>query len=122
MNKKEIEKRYRKLINDVKIDPFYKVDLTNRVNCYKCVSCGHITKTRDIDAGVTPFMHQCEVCNVMAQSSFYNNTVPEQQPTEEWYRPSLEECYKLNENMVEHVLLGGLICRKITNSLNEKNS
>lgn len=114
-SQREIERRYNKLISDVESNDFYKVDLTNRVNCYTC-TCGHITKTKDVDSGVTPFMHSCEKCRQMARSSFYNDIAPDQEPTEEWYRPTLKQVLKMrkNEDLLNHVLSGGLIVRKIS--------
>jgi len=112
---KNIEERYNKLINDVLTKDFYKVDLTNRVNCYTCSNCKHITKTIDVDSGVTPFLFTCEKCKSRnARSSFYANIKQEGIPTFEWYRPSLEET-KLIEGdaTIEHILNGGLISRKI---------
>ncbi len=72
ISQREVKKRYNKLMNDVKTKDFYKVDLTNRVNCYVC-DCGHITKTKDIDSGVTPFTFTCEKCKGTAKSTFYND-------------------------------------------------
>lgn len=114
-NKREIKKKYEKLIHDVKTSDYYlKIDLTNRVNCYQC-KCGHITKTKDVDPGVTPFMFRCEKCNDLATSNFYKDIAPWQNPTIEWYRPTLEECLK-NKNkpaFLDHVFNGGLNDRKI---------
>ena len=109
-----VTRRYNNLINDVATLDFYKTDLTNRVNCYSC-SDGHITKTKDVDAGVTPMMITCETCNKTAHSSFYRDIAPLQQPTVEWYRPSLKETLKMRKkpNSLEHVLSGGLIYRKV---------
>ena len=113
MNKDEITKKYEELLNDVATNHFYKrIDLTNRVNCYVC-KCGHITKTRDVDAGVTPFQHTCEQCGELAKSTFYRDISPEQTPTEEWYRPTLEQVLNMKEGMIDHVLSGGLDVRKI---------
>lgn len=92
------------------------IDLTYRVNCYVCDKCGHITKTRDIDKGVIPFMFTCEKCDhPMAKSTFFNDIAPGRNPTIEWYRPTLKETIKLrkkNDGMLEHILDGGLDYRK----------
>jgi hypothetical protein len=117
MTKKEkraIELQYAELMHDIKTNEYYNIDLTNRTNTYTCPG-GHITKTRDIDAGVTPFMHSCGTCGEIATSSFYRDTHPNLEPTEEWYRPTLEEVFKLSEGLREHVLQGGLNVRKIVN-------
>jgi len=107
--KREIARRYEHLLLSVKTKDYYtKVDLTNRVNCYTC-RCGHITKVRDIDAGVTPMFFSCEKCNQTANSTGYHDIVPNQEPTQE-----LKEVLKLKEGMLEHVLSGGLMIRKIS--------
>lgn len=89
----------------------------NRVNCYKCDRCGHITKTIDIDDGVTPYAFTCDYCgNPFATSTMYNDIAPKQEPTHEWYRPSLKETLKWrckNASMLEHILNGGLDVRAI---------
>jgi len=114
-SQREITREYNDLLKKVETDEFYQVDLSNRVNCYSC-ACGHVTKTKDIDAGVTPFMHQCEKCGGFARSSFYNDIAPHQSPTQEWFRPSLKEVLKMRkkeDGMLEHVLKGGLDVRPI---------
>lgn len=114
-SKKKIEKAFKKLIDEVKTKKFYTdVDLTNRVNCYACAR-GHITKTKDVDSGCTPFMLTCEVCGGLAHSTCYNDIAKDQEPTIEWYRPTLEQLLKMREDpgMLEHVLNGGLDYRKI---------
>lgn len=110
----QIEKKYKELMQDVATNDFYKIDLSNRVNCYVC-KCRHITKTKDIDSGVTPFIIKCERCNGYAESTMYRDIAPEQQPTMEWYRPSLEDVLKMTDQsgLLEHILKGGLECRKI---------
>lgn len=108
-SKRKVELQYKLMVarNSSDVDP-------DRVNCYKCPACGHITKTKDVDVGVTPFMKRCEKCDEFAYSSFYNDIAPDQEPTIEWYRPSLEEVLEIkDEGILEHVLKGGLECRKI---------
>lgn len=114
-SQKQIKKKYGKLIQDVLNKDFYKIDLENRVNCYVC-KCGHITKTKDIDAGVIPFMFPCESCRRLAVSTFFKDIVPEQKPTFEWYRPTLKQVLKIRdkEELVDHILCGGLDYRKYT--------
>lgn len=107
---RELDRRYKQLMNDVATDDYYKVDLDNRVNCYRC-NCGHITKTIDVDAGCTPFLFSCEKCGKLAKSTFYNDIATEQEPTIKWYRPSLAQARKMRRKeseMLEHVLSGGL--------------
>lgn len=110
-SQRQIIRKYNALFKDIE----NKIDNTNRVNCYVC-SCGHITKTIDVDPGVTPFMCMCEKCNNMAKSSFYKDIAPEQQPTEEWYRPTLKQVLKMKNDqaMLDHILKGGLALRKVS--------
>lgn len=122
MSQREVERKYNSLLHDVATKDYYKIDLANRVNCYSCKTCGHITKTKDIDAGVTPFMSICEECNGIAYSSFYKDIAPNQQPTFEWYRPSLKECLKMRKEpeSLDHIFNGGLEYRKITETNKQK--
>lgn len=116
ISQNEIENSYKKLLEDVRTKDFYKIDLTNRVNCYVCKSCGHVTKTKDVDAGVTPASFSCEICNALAWSTFYKDILPNKLPTFEWYRPTLEELFKIRKKKafsIEHVLKGGLEYRKV---------
>jgi len=116
ISKKEVEKQYRKLMQDVATSDYYKVDLSNRVNCYQC-DCGHTTKTKDIDAGVIPFFFKCEKCgSSLAKSTFFKDVIPERKATFEWYRPTLEECLRLRNKsaMLDHVLKGGLVFRRVS--------
>ncbi len=114
-SQREVERKYNKLLKDVETKEFYKIDLINRVNCYVC-SCGHITKTKDVDPGTTPFMHKCEECGQMARSTFYKDIAPELNPTEEWFRPTLKQVLKMrkSEGLLDHVLSGGLIVRRVS--------
>jgi transcription elongation factor Elf1 len=110
----EVTRKYHKLLEDVATKDFYKrIDLTNRVNCYRC-SCGQITKTIDIDAGVTPIFFGCENCGLQATSSMYKDIAPNLKPTIEWYRPKLHEVIKMRSkpHLLEHILRGGLDHRK----------
>lgn len=116
----EVTRKYHKLLDDVATKDFYKIDLSNRVNCYTCSNpkCGHITKTKDVDAGVTPMFFECEVCGSRATSSMYRDIVPDKQPTIEWYRPNLAQVIKMRKkpNLLDHILSGGLDYRKIDKS------
>lgn len=114
MKKDEIKRQYERLLKDVETNDFYKIDLTNRVNCYVCPNCGHVTKTKDVDSGVTPFMFKCERCGELATSTFYKDIIPNQKPTWEWYRPSLDALlYDKNDYDLDHILQGGLKSRKL---------
>jgi RNase P subunit RPR2 len=112
-SKREIEREYKKLLTDVATKDFYKVDLTNRVNCYVCTKCHRITKTIDVDAGVTPFIHTCGHCGSDAHSTFYKDIAPHFKPTQEWYRPTLEQVLKMKGGLLDHILQGGLDVRTI---------
>lgn len=115
ISQREIIRKYNKLMNDVKSSDYYKIDVTNRVNCYTCHKCGHITKTKDIDPGVIPFMFSCEKCGGTAYSSFFKDIASDKQPTIEWYRPTLKQVLKMmkKESMLDHIFSGGLDYRKI---------
>jgi hypothetical protein len=115
-SQRSIERKYNKLMEDVSTNDFYKVDLTKRVNCYTC-KCGHITKTKDVDPGVTPFLFKCESCGELAQSTFYTDIAIYKEPTIEWYRPDLKETMKHRNHPVtlDHILNGGLLDRKVQN-------
>lgn len=114
-SQREIKRRYSALLIKVLTDDFYKVDLTNRVNCYVCKKCAYITKTKDVDSGVTPFQIECECCKGPAHSTFYRDLFPHITPTQEWYRPTLDEVMKMRNkpSLLHHVLSGGLCLRKI---------
>lgn len=87
----------------------------NRINTYVCKSCKHLTKTIDVNKGVTPFLNDCVKCGEKATSTFYTNIEPRLKPIQEWYRPTLEECYKYrkNEPLLEHIFQGGLLNRNL---------
>jgi RNase P subunit RPR2 len=116
ISQRQVQRQYEKLMHEVKTKEFYTdIDLASKINCYTCENCGHVTKTKDIDPGVTPFIMQCPACKETATSSFYNDIAPHIEPSVEWYRPSLEETMKLRKNpgTLEHVLHGGLLDRKM---------
>lgn len=108
---REITRQYNKMLESHQSDA-----RPNRVNCYVCPRCKHITKTIDVDSGVTSFLHTCEKCGSIARSTMYNDIAPSQEPTQEWYRPTLKEVLKWrskNTMMLEHILQGGLDVRNI---------
>ncbi len=116
MNEKEITKKYEALLKSVAEDDFYDIDLTDRVNVYVCPK-GHMTKTKEVDAGVTPFIMGCSKCQTGAQSRMYKGVPEELEVTREWYRPSLEETLRIAKQVpqaLDHILQGGLLNRKIT--------
>lgn len=108
-DKKHLEKLYAKL--EIKeADP-------NRINFYQCTSGQfHFTKTIDRNYGVTPMYISCHKCGSTSASSFYNNLLPDEKITHEWYVPTLEETWgyvKSSPLMVDHILNGGLLMREI---------
>lgn len=112
-SQREVKRQYERLMLDVKNDPYYKGDITNRVNTYSCVKCGHETQTKEVDAGCTPMSIQCK-CGGISRSHFYVG-IAEKEPEKEWYRPSIQEVLKLRNKprILEHVLKGGLLLRDI---------
>lgn len=116
ISQREVERRYTKLMNDVATNDYYKVDLTNRINTYRC-GFGHLTVTIDRDAGVTPMFLNCKHCGGQASSAGYRPKDKEHLvPTYEWFRPSLKECMKMrgkSEGLLDHILMGGLELRAI---------
>jgi hypothetical protein len=122
MTEQQIEEKYNALMQDVATKHYYtRINLTNRVNCYVCPSpiCNHITKTRDVDAGVTPMHHRCEKCGGWASSTGYRDFRPDQQPTQEWFRPTLEQVQQIakeNPYLLDHILSGGLDVRPINST------
>ena len=112
ISKREVERQYNKML---KIESLQGDVEPNRINNYVCNSCKTITKTIDLDKGVTPFMHSCKSCNETAISTFYEDIEPRLDVVEEWYRPSLKECLKLRNkpNVLDYVFQGGLLNRKL---------
>lgn len=117
ISNREIVKKYNALLAAVRENDFYKIDLINRVNCYTCQD-DHVTKTRDVDPGVTPMFHKCGTCGKDATSSFFIDVAPDQEPTQEWYRPTLKEVAKMKNqpNLLHHIFNGGLLVRPIKNN------
>lgn len=107
MSQRDIERKYKKL--EIKpADP-------DRINCYVCSKCGYITKTIDIHYGVTPMFNSCTSCGSQSTSTWYRDIAPDQQPTHEWFVPTLKEImkYRNNPSMIDHIFNGGLDFRKI---------
>lgn len=114
-SQREVERKYNALLKSVKVDDFYTNVKLPRVNCYVCQTCKLITKTIDIDSGVTPFMHTCGYCGNVAHSTFYKDVAPHIPATQEWYRPTLKQVLKMrkHEGLLDHILQGGLDVRNI---------
>lgn len=107
MSQRDIERKYKKL--EIKpADP-------DRINCYVCSKCGCITKTIDIHYGVTPMFNSCTSCGSQSTSTWYRDIAPDQEPTHEWFVPTLKEImkYRNNPSMIDHIFNGGLDFRKI---------
>jgi RNase P subunit RPR2 len=114
---RELTRKYNELLKRVQEDDYYKIDLTNRFNCYICSNCDNIIKTKDIDAGTTPSMFKCKCCGQYMRSTFYEDILPNRQHTIEWYRPTLKQMnkYRNNPSMLDHLLRGGLAYREVLN-------
>ena len=115
ISQRELERKFNKLLKEVETNDFYtEIDLTNRVNCYVCEN-GHLTKTKDIYAGVTPMFIICDHCAKMSRSHFYKDIAPSVTPIKEWYRPTLKQLLKKRGDFdsLDHILNGGLILRNI---------
>ena len=109
---REVTKKYNAMIEMMANEP----ENDNLVNIYIC-STGHKTVTKDVDKGVTPFMHECDECGKLAKSSMYQ-VRQDSFPTQEWYRPTLKQCLKMRkkenaEALLDHIFQGGLEIRKI---------
>ncbi|WP_313418783.1 hypothetical protein [Sphingobacterium multivorum] len=108
-NKKHLIKLYEKL--DI------KEAAPGRTNVYSCESNPrHFTKTIDRNVGVTPMFIACHHCGQKSKSSFYNDHLPDEKPTHEWFVPTVEETWKYVKTkpyLVEHILKGGLELRPI---------
>lgn len=121
ISQREVARKYEKLLKKVKEDDFYKINLENRVNCYVCQKCTRITKTQDIDAGVTPMMFTCRFCGSSARSTFYKDIEPDLIIHGVWYRPTLKEVLKMRkeEFMLDHILSGGLKYRENNHTISQ---
>lgn len=87
-------------------------------NIYICRTCGHGFVTVDRDAGVTPFMTNCDraPCAAPAYSFFYGapqEMLKDIEPAYEWYRPSDEELAGKPDPVKDHVAHGGLLMRRV---------
>ena len=109
--RKDVMRRYKQMLKDVSGENYHK----GEVNCYTCKQCGKVTKTIDVDNGVTPFGIECPHCHGDAMSAFYHDTAPDAPVTHEFYRPTLEETLALVDEhffTVSHILNGGLLRRE----------
>jgi len=115
---RQIEREYNKMLTK-----FTEPVEPDRLNVYTCVN-GHSIKTIDVDAGVTPMLLTCAICQGDAKSSFFKDTRPDLEVSHEFYRPDLHFTMKKlrkSPSMLEHVLLGGLMLRKVTKKPDPKN-
>jgi len=84
-----------------------------RLNIYACEKCrGHIV-TRDLHAGVTPFMLRCHAtdgCAGMMKSSLYRVFDQSVRETHQWVRPA--EGDDVDPRLFGHIAMGGLILRQ----------
>ena len=112
MTKKEINERYKKLINSIETTEIY--DGRNTIDKYKCIFCGNVLYVGYKDKGSAPFAIRCERCGYyMHHSETYNKKYfPEYLKIREWFRPSLAQTLKLPIKMIKRVLDGELILKK----------
>ncbi len=95
----------------------------NRVNIWECRDCKKLLVCIDLHVGVTPFMMDCDPartkdgCGGPMYSRFYNVGDPTLtrlwagRATHEWFVPEESQRRRLDRNMLEHVLQGGLDIR-----------
>lgn len=106
-SQREVTRKYNKILET------FKRDNARGINTYRCNN-EHVTVTKDVDAGVTPFIIGCPKCDKEAKSSFYKEILPPLTRVDaEWYRPALKKVLKMRNNpgMLEHILNGGLELR-----------
>lgn len=87
-----------------------------RINEYRCKR-GHVTATRDLHEGTTPFMIGCKTdgCSEAAYSSFYRVS-GRLLPSHEFFRPTPAQTAAMDAQYggyADHVAKGGLCLRKI---------
>lgn len=115
MDKKELRKKYDKLVADIGEMRIY--DGRNRgVDVYYCDSCKEIKLTRYRDKGVTPFTEKCHLCSGLM---VHTRTISEEEAREicnkkgievkNWIRPSFDQLLKMDAATQDHVLKGGLV-------------
>lgn len=109
MKKEDIEKKYNELVNT--IEPKLMYDGRGKVDRYTCEDCGHSIYTTYRDKGVTPFTIKCKKCGGTKyhDKTYDKKNVPGYVLVMDWYRPTLEKTLKMSDEMIDHVLNGGLI-------------
>lgn len=112
MTKKQITKSYQKLVSEIEEMKMY--DGRGTVDEYVCNRCGEKVFTTYRDKGVTPFVMRCRKCGGDAvhrdtYRKFSVEVFRSVVKVQDWYRPSLEETLKMSEDMIDHVLNGGLV-------------
>lgn len=112
MDKKELKKKYDKLVAEIESARMY--DGRNKgVDLYQCKDCGFQFYTRYKDKGVTPFTVRCRNCD--HGTAIHEKTITEQTASllgvkvHNWVRPTFEQLLKLSDGAIEHVLNGGLM-------------
>lgn len=83
---------------------------SNKINIYDCGTHENVTVDRFV--GVTPMMIHCPHCKKPALSRWYKvdqTLVPEL----EWTQPEPKELGRLPRALVEHLVQGGLMLKKI---------
>lgn len=113
MNKKELTKKFNRLLQDVDSMKIYD-GRGKGVNQYQCEECGAIFYTRYGDKGFTPFMIRCRN-NKCDGFMVHNDTLSNAHAScmrldvVSWVRPDLHEFLLMKPALQEHVLNGGLV-------------
>lgn len=110
MNEKEIEKKYKELINTINNAKIY--DGRGTYDVYICDSCQHKIITTYKDLGVTPFSMRCPICGKIMTHKSTLREKPIGVSIKEWIRPTLEQAFKLNYYQLEHLFNGGLFLKE----------
>ncbi len=111
MKRKELQRRYDKLVSEVEDAEMYD-GRGKGVDVYECQVCGHCMYTRYKDKGVTPFTLRCSLCG---KTAMHTRTIPESvasacgYPVLDWCRPTFKRMCRMDEDMICHVLEGGMI-------------
>lgn len=83
---------------------------SNKVNIYDCGTHENVTVDRFV--GVTPFVITCPHCKRPATSRWYR-VDQSLMPEFEWTQPEPKELGRLPRQLVEHLIQGGLMLKKI---------
>ena len=114
MNKKQIKLAYKKMLWQVADRDETNPEQQGLTNCYICKNCHHVDKYYYTESGTTPMVVECTKCKKRGSfSGMMRDLLPNAEPNQEWFRPSLNETLKMahHPHMLHHVLNGGLLRR-----------